>query len=363
VLDGDDRLSMFGAPDDTRIVFVIRIISLGLLAYWSFILTKPFLAIIAWSVIIAVAIYPAFDWLSSKLYDRRRLAAAAITVIGLVVILGPATWLGLSLAESTRILIARIGAGSVAIPPPGEAVKAWPLIGDKLYGLWQLASINLQALLLEIAPQFKSLGTRLLGAAGSVGINLLKFVLAAVISGFLLIPGPALVQSFKNILRHVAAARGEAFVDLTGATIRNVSRGVIGIAALQALLAGIGLLVAGIPAAGLFSFVVLLLGIVQIGPSIVLIPMIGWVWLTMDAVTATIFTTYMLPVNLIDNVLRPLVLAKGLSTPMPVILVGVIGGTLAHGMIGLFIGPVVLSIAWQLLVVWTDKKAGAVNAA
>jgi predicted PurR-regulated permease PerM len=359
VLDDDDRLPTFGTRDDTRLVFAIRIICLGLLAYWSFILAKPFLTIIVWSVIIAVAIYPAFDWLSSKLHGRRRLAAAALTMIGLVVILGPATWLGLSLAESTRILITRIGAGSIAIRPPNEAVKAWPLIGDKLYELWQLASINLQALLLEIAPQFKSLGTRLLGAAGSVGINLLKFVLAAVISGFLLIPGPALVQSLKSVLRHVAAVRGEAFVDLAGATIRNISRGVIGIAVLQALLAGIGLLFAGIPAPGLFSFLVLLLGIVQIGPSIVLIPLIGWVWLTMDALTATLFTAYMLPVNLIDNVLRPLVLAKGLSTPIPVILVGVIGGTLAHGMIGLFIGPIVLSITWQLLVVWTDKRARA----
>ena len=112
--DGDDRLSTLGAPDDTRLVFVIRIICLGLLAYWSFILAKPLLTIIVWSVIIAVAIYPVFDWLCGKLYGRRRLAAAAITAIGLVVILGPATWLGLSLAESTRILIARIGAGSIA---------------------------------------------------------------------------------------------------------------------------------------------------------------------------------------------------------------------------------------------------------
>ncbi len=359
MLDDEDQLPAFGASDDEFLVSAIRIVCLGLLAYWSLILVKPFLTIIVWSVIIAVAIYPAFDWLSGKFYGRRRLAAAAITVVGLVVILGPATWLGLSLAESSRILIARIGAGTIAIPPPNEAIKAWPLIGDKLYELWELASSNLQALLLEIAPQFKSLGTRLLGAAGSVGINLLKFLFAAAISGFLLIPGPALVQSLKNVLRRVAAVRGEAFVDLAGATIRNVSRGVIGIAVLQALLAGIGLLFAGIPGAGLFSFVVLLLGIVQIGPSIVLIPLIAWVWFTMDTVTATLFTAYMLPVNLIDNVLRPLVLAKGLTTPMPVILVGVIGGTLAHGMIGLFIGPIVLSIVWQLLVVWIGRKASA----
>ena len=362
MLDDNGRSSTFDTSDDKFLVSAIRIVCLGLLAYWSVILVKPLLAIIVWSVIIAVAVYPAFGWLSDKLHGRRGLAAVIITVVGLVVILGPATWLGLSLAESARTLIARIGTETIAIPPPKETIKAWPMIGGKAYELWQLASTNLQALLLEVAPQFKSLGTRLLGAAGSVGINLLKFVLAAVISGFLLVPGPALVHSLKQFLRHVAAERAEAFVDLAGATIRNVSRGVIGIAMLQALLAGIGLLFAGIPAAGLFSFLVLLLGIVQIGPSIVLIPVIIWVWFTMDTMTATLFTAYMLPVNLIDNVLRPLVLAKGLTTPMPVILVGVIGGTLAHGMIGLFIGPIVLSIVWQLLIVWTSEHTSTLKA-
>ena len=170
-----------------------------------------------------------------------------------------------------------------------------------------------------------------------------------------LIPGPSLIHSIKNVLSHVTAARGQEFVDLAGTTIRNVSRGIIGIAVLQALLAGIGLLFAGVPAAGLFSFLVLVLGIIQIGPSIVLLPLIVWSWFAMDTTTAVLFTLYMVPVNLVDNLLRPLV-AKGLSTPMPVILVAVLGGTLVHGMIGLFVGPIVLSIAWQLLVVWTRDE-------
>jgi predicted PurR-regulated permease PerM len=250
------------------------------------------------------------------------------------------------------MLLARFGDGSLAIPPPSEALKAWPLIGEKMYEIWQLASTNLRALVLEAAPYLKPLGTSLLSAAGSVGINLLKFTVALVISGFLFIPGPALIHSIKNVLVRVAAGRGEEFVDLAGATIRNISRGIIGIAILQALLAGIGLLFAGVPAAGLFSFLVLLLGIVQIGPSFILVPLIIWSWFTMDATMAILFTLYMVPVNLLDNILRPLV-AKGLVTPMPVILIGVLGGTLVHGMIGLFVGPVVLSIAWQLLLVWT----------
>jgi predicted PurR-regulated permease PerM len=348
--------SRAGTSNEALVVLAIRIVCLGLLGYWALILIRPFLTIIVWSIIIAVALYPSFDWLCAKLHGHRAVAAAAITLLSLLVILGPATWLGVSLAESIRILIAQFGDGSIAIPPPPEAVRAWPLIGGKIYEIWQLASTNLHELLIDAGPQLKPLGSSLLNAAGSLGINLLKFIVAAGISGFLLIPGPSLGRSIKNVLCHVAGKRGDEFVDLAGATIRNVSRGVIGIAILQALLAGIGLLFAGVPAAGLFSFLVLLLGIIQIGPSIVLIPLIVWSWFTMDTKMAVLFTLYMVPVNLVDNILRPLVMAKGLGVPMSVILIGVVGGTLVHGVIGLFVGPIVLSIAWQLLVVWTSNE-------
>jgi predicted PurR-regulated permease PerM len=349
----DDRSLRLRTSNEELVVLVIRIVCLGLLGYWSFILIRPFLTIIVWSIIITVALYPIFDWLSAKLYGHRALAAVVITVFTFFVMLGPVTWLALSLAETVRMLVARFGDGSLAIPPPSEAVQAWPLIGEKIYEVWELASTNLRALVVEAAPYLKPLGTSLLNVAGSVGINLLKFGVSLVISGFLFIPGPTLIHSTKNVLGRVAAERGEEFVDLAGATIRNVSRGIIGIAILQALLAGIGLLFAGVPAAGLFSFLVLLFGIIQIGPSVILVPLIVWSWFAMDATMAILFTLYMVPVNLLDNLLRPLV-AKGLKTPMPIILVGVLGGTLVHGMIGLFVGPIVLSIAWQLLVVWTQ---------
>jgi predicted PurR-regulated permease PerM len=354
-MEDHDRSPKLSASNDELLLLAIRIVCLGFLGYWSLILIRPFLTIIVWSIIIAVALYPMFDWLSAKLYGHRAVAAAAITVLSLLVMLGPVTWLALSLADTVRTVLARLGDGTLTFPPPSEAVKAWPLIGEKIYESWLLASTNLRALVIEAAPHLKPLGSSLLNAAGSIGINLLKFVIAVVISGFLLIPGPSLIHSIKNVLSRVAAARGQEFVDLAGATIRNVSRGIIGIATLQALLAGIGLLFAGVPAAGLFSFLVLVLGIIQIGPSVILLPLIIWSWFAMDTTTAVLFTLYMLPVNLLDNVLRPLV-AKGLSTPMPVILVGVLGGTLVHGMIGLFVGPIVLSIAWQLLVVWTRDE-------
>jgi predicted PurR-regulated permease PerM len=334
----------------------IRLVCLGLLGYWTLIIIRPFLTIMVWSAIIAVALYPVFYWLSRKLYGYRVAAAFVITVLSLLLMLGPATWLGLSLAESVRSLMAQLSEGTIAVPAPPETIKAWPLIGTKAYETWDLASTNLRALLTQAVPYLKPVGGTLLGAAGSFGVNLLKFIVATIVSGFLFIPGPALVESIKNILRHLAGARGALFVDMAGATVRTISRGVIGVAVIQALLAGIGLIIAGIPAAGLISFLVLVLGIVQIGPTIILVPLVIWSWFAMDATSAFLFSLYMIPVNLIDNVLRPLVMAKGLGTPMWIILLGVFGGTIVHGMIGLFVGPVVLSIAWQLIVLWTRSE-------
>src|SRR5262249_8036815 len=193
---------------------------------------------------------------------------------------------------------------------------AWPLLGEKIYEIWLLSSTNLRAVLVEAAPHLKPLGTTLLNAAGSVGINLLKFFVALVISGFLLVPGPSLIHSIKNVLGRVAAGRGEEFVDLAGATIRNISRGIVGIAILQALLAGIGLLFAGVPAAGLFSFLVLLLGITQIGPSFVLVPLIIWSWFAMDTTMAVLFLLFMVPGKFVAKIISPLV-AEGPTTPTP----------------------------------------------
>jgi predicted PurR-regulated permease PerM len=322
-----------------------------------------------WSAIITVALYPIFYWLSNKLHGYRILAAFTLTFLALLVMLGPATWLGLSLAESVRTLVARLSEGAIALPPPPEGIKAWPLIGNKAYETWDLASTNLRALLTQAVPYLKPVGGTLLGVAGNFGVNLLKFVVAIIVSGFLFIPGPALVEAIKNILRHLAGVRGAMFVDMAGATVRTISRGIIGVAVLQSLLAGIGLIVAGVPAAGLISFLVLLLGIVQIGPSIILLPLVVWSWFAMDANSAVVFSLYMIPVNLIDNALRPLVMGKGLGTPIWIILLGVFGGTIVHGMIGLFVGPVILSIAWQLIVLWTrnelieDKTTQAVRPA
>ena len=299
--------------DEVVVDLVVQIACLALLAYWTVILLQPLLGVMLWSVILAVLLYPAFDWMVGKLRVPRVLAALVLTVLTLAVLIGPVTWLGLSLAASVRILAERLGTGDIAVPAPPEGVKGWPLLGERVYAIWFLASTNLREALSQIAPQLKPVGTVLLGYAGSVGISMLQFIAAVAISGFLLLPGPSMVKAVRMIFRRIAWGRGDEFVSLAGATVRSLARGVIGVSVLQALLVGIGLLVAGVHAAGLFSFLVVILGIVQIGPFIVIGPLVIWSWMTMDLGGALIFSAYMLPVTLLDNFLRPFVMAHGLQ--------------------------------------------------
>ena len=181
-----------------------------------------------------------------------------------------------------------------------------------------------------------------------MSLDALLLCVSVIIAGFLYVSGPQLAQGGRAFAERVVASRGAAFVDLAGLTIRNVSRGVIGVAAIQALLAGIVMVGAGIPGAGLLAFAVLVLCIVQIGPAPVLLPLLIWAWMALATGPALVLTLLLVPIMLLDNVLKPLLMGRGLRTPTLVILIGVIGGTITHGLIGLFLGPVVLSVLYEL---------------
>ena len=351
------RITPPPSGDTNLIDYTVRISCVALLAYWSFIVVLPLLTLIAWSIILVVILYPAFRWLVASLHVNRIVAALLVTAACILILIGPATWLGLSLVASLRSLADRISAGDLAIPAPFEAVKRLPLIGDKVYALWHLASTNLRGALAQIAPQLRPISTRLLIFASSAGLSMLKFMTAVVIAGFLFIPGPSLVRSARLIFRRLATQHGDEFVDLVGVTIRNLARGVIGVALLQALLAGIGMLVAGVPGAGVISLLALVLGIVQIGSAVVLIPVVIWSFFLLTPAAAILFAAYMVPVSLVDNLLRPLIMAHGLKTPMLVVLIGLVGGVLAYGLIGLFVGPIILAIAWELVSLWTRQSS------
>ena len=334
----------------------IRLGALALLLYWTLILVRPFISIVIWSVVLSVALYPVFAWTSHFLGGRRRLAAVLVTVLTLLIVIGPATWLALGLIDSLRVISERLDISSLAIPRPSQSVKDWPLIGDPIYQFWDLASTNFKAALAKILPQLKPLGGSLLRIGADTGVGIIKFLASIVVAGFLFSPAPILADAVKSFARKLNPERGEEFVVQAAATIRAVSRGVIGISVLQALLAGLGLMAAGVPQASLIAFAVLILGIIQIGPTIVIVPVIIWSWTAMETGSALLFTAYMIPVNLIDNILRPIVMGRGLKTPMLVILIGVIGGTLAYGITGLFLGPIVLAVIWELLVAWIKER-------
>ena len=337
----------------------IRLGVLALFLYFSFFLVRPFIGIAIWSVVLTVALYPVYDWMVRLLGGWRRLAAALLTLVSLLVVIGPAAWLVLGLIDSLRIVSERFDLSALALPPPHETVKSWPLIGDQIYEFWDLASNNLQAALAKIAPYLKPIGSSLLTIATDAGTGAIKFFIAIIIAGFLYPPAPSLVDALRKFSGKLASGRGEDFVQLAGATIRAVSRGVIGISALQAFFAGLGLMVAGIPGASLITSAVLILGIIQIGPSIVLIPLVIWSWTAMETTTALLFTAYMIPVSLLDNALRPVVMGRGLQTPTLVILIGVIGGTISYGITGLFLGPIILAVIWELLVAWIRERESA----
>lgn len=331
---------------------VIRLGLLALLIVWTFFLIRPFVTILAWALVLAVAFNPVFVLLTRFLGGHAKIAATLLTAVNLAIVIGPAAWLGIGAVEGIKDFAGQLTAGELVVPSPPETIKSWPLVGAQLYEFWDLASTNLRAVLREVAPYLKPFAGTLFGLAGDAGVGAIKFLLSVAVAGFILPFGPQLVAAGRGFLTRIVPEQSEHFLDLAGATIRAVSQGVIGIAVIQALLAGVGFKLAGIPIAGLLALLVLLLSIVQIGAAIIMLPVIVWIWTDKDVTTALLLTLFLGAVSILDNILKPLVMGRGLTTPTLVILIGVIGGTLAHGIVGLFIGPIILSVAWELTVAW-----------
>jgi len=334
----------------------LRLGALALLLYISIILVRPFATVIIWSTVLAVALYPLYERVSRVVRGRKRLAAVIVTLISLVVVLGPAAWLVLDLIESIRRISEQLDLANLSIPPPPVSIKTWPIVGARIYDALLLASNNFEAAVTQFAPLLKPLAGNLLLLAANAGLATAMFFASLVIAGFFFVPGPALVDHLRRIFHRLEPRHGEEFVTLAGATIRSVSRGVVGVSAVQALLIGVGLTVAGVPGTSLITSAALILGIVQIGAGIVLLPVLVWSWLALEPTTAFLLTGYMIPVGLLDNILRPLVIGRGLKTPMLIILIGVIGGTLAYGVTGVFLGPIILAVIWDLLSVWLSVE-------
>ncbi|ODR93325.1 AI-2E family transporter [Sinorhizobium alkalisoli] len=349
-----DRFSI-----EARITDAARLGIVALFAYWSLTLVAPFAIIIIWAVILAVALYPAFQALNMALGKRPRLAAIVLTIASLAIIAGPLAAVVFSFAEGAQALFSRLSEGSVLVPTPAESVRDWPLVGERVYAAWSLAASNLEDALKRLEPSILQVTSRALTKIASIGVDLLSFVVSVIVAGFLFGPGARLAEIMQGLAHRIASDRGVGFVRLATATIRNVARGVIGVAVLQALLCALVLRVFDAPFPGVIAFLVLILCIIQIGPMLVVLPLVIWAWTEMEAGAATLFTLLLAPLVVIDNVMKPVLVARGLSTPTLVILIGVLGGTLSYGLIGLFLGPIVLSVFYELLMVWMRSDAAA----
>ena len=344
---------------EAKITEIARIGIIGLFAYWSLTLIAPFAIILVWAAILAVALYPAYAALAAMLGARPRLAALLITLVCLVLIVGPLAALAVGFAEGVQALLARLRDGSLLVPLPPESVRNWPLVGDRVHAAWSMASSNLEAVLRHFEPSLLQAGSKALGKIASMSIDLLGFVVSVLVAGFLFGSGERLAETAEGFASRMGGDRGIGFVRLAAATIRNVARGVIGVALLQAFLCALVLSLFKVPAPGAIAFVVLILCIIQIGPAVVLLPVMIWAWLEMDFGPAALLTLLLMPLFIIDNIMKPILVARGLSTPTLIILLGVLGGTLSYGLIGLFLGPIILSVFHDLLMVWMRPEAAA----
>jgi predicted PurR-regulated permease PerM len=323
-----------------------------LLASWCLLIVKPFVGLVAWAAIIAVAIYPLFTKLSGKLGGKEKLSATIIVLVGLSILLVP-TWslTGSSIATAQK-LAAGLEAGTLTVPTPNENVAEWPLIGKRTHAIWSDASTNLESTLKKHSDQVKAFSSWLFKSIASTASGILGFAVSIIIAGVLMISAEPSYQAFRAIGHRLAGKRGADFTDLSVATIRSVAKGVLGVAFIQTLLAAVGLMVMDIPGAGIWASIILVLAIAQLPPILVLGPIAIWVFSTAEPVPATIFLVYSLFVSFSDAVLKPLLLGRGVNVPMLVILLGAIGGMITSGIIGLFIGAVILALGYQLFTFW-----------
>lgn len=335
----------------------IRIAVIGALVYWCVLILAPFLMLLIWGAIIAVSVYPAYRKVESAFKGRRGLAATAITIGLLLLLLLPTLFLTRTLVEGFQTTAQGLKDGTLRIPPPPEGVSGWPIIGKQLASLWTVASENFGNLVAQLGPFAVDAGKWLLSSAAGVGLAILLFIGAVIVSGVLLAYSENATRAANKFATRLAGENGGEYVKAAESTVRSVALGVLGIAFIQATLTGLGMAVAGIPGAGLWAFICLILAITQIGGLPVLLPAAIYMFATSDTLSAVLFSVWAALIGLSDNVLRPILLGRGAQVPMLVVLIGSLGGLIASGVVGLFVGAVIFTLGYKLFLVWLEGNA------
>lgn len=337
---------------------MIRFGLIILVVYLSIHIFAPFAGIMVWALILAVALYPVHMKLSVRMRGRQGRAATVIVLVGLLIIGIPTLMLADSFAGHLHDAHKAFETKTITLKQPSESVAEWPLIGKKVYNTWSAAANNLPDFIHTHNARLKNMSKKVLSMTANTLGSIFLFIGALIIAGIMMAYGEAGSQSIQKIFNRVGGGKeGPHLLKLTTATIRSVAAGVVGVAFIQALLLGIGFFLAGIPGAGVLALITLLIGVVQLPALIISLPAIAWLWVSGDASTVMniVFTIYLLLAGMADNVLKPLLLGRGVNVPMPVILIGALGGMVISGIIGLFIGAVVLAVGYQLFMSWVEQ--------
>jgi len=334
----------------------IKLGAVAIIILWCFAIVRPFILITIWAGILAVALYPLHAKLSSILKGNKKVASIVIALVGISLIAVPSINLSASAIDSAQHVYTGIEEGTLKIPAANESIKEWPVVGEKLYTLWQDASKDIQKVASQYPEQIKSFSSGLLSAVAGIGGGIFQFIVSLIIAVVFITKSESLHQGVSKMARRLMNENGDRTINTTIATIRSVATGVLGVAVIQSLLSGVGLMIADIPAAGLWAIAVLVLAIAQLPPILILGPIAAYYFSVADTTPAVAFLIFSILVSASDAFLKPLFLGRGMNIPMLVILLGAIGGMLLSGIIGLFTGAVILALGYELMIDWLGQN-------
>lgn len=342
---------------------VVRVGLLLLLLAWCFGIVRPFITPVVWGMVLAVAVFPAHRWLTARAGGRPKVAAALLGATGIAIVIIPTVLFANSLIETGRQLSADRELEAIAVPPPQPEVKDWPLVGGTVFEIWRQANQSLEPFLVQYAPQLRDAALWVFGATVGTGLAIAQSLLSIVIAAVMLVGAPRGTESVNRLAVRLAGPSGEHITELAARTIRSVALGIVGVAIIQASLVAVGFLAAGVPHAGVWALLCLILAVLQLPPILVVGPVIFYVFSTASLPVAVAFTVWELAASSSDAFLKPILLARGVEVPMLVIFMGAIGGFMMSGFIGLFLGAVVLSVGYELAAAWVAGGAEAALAA
>ncbi|WP_299693537.1 AI-2E family transporter [uncultured Vibrio sp.] len=334
----------------------IKIAAVAMLVYWCFSILRPFILLVVWGAIIATALYPLAVAISNKTGMSKGKASALLSFIGVILLLIPLGALSSGIYTSSTDLIAGLQDGSLPLPKPKPSLQEIPLIGEKVYATLVHASSNIEGVFIKYAEELKVLASKAASILGSLGGGFLQFIISTIIAGAFMSNADKCQAGVTLLVARLTDGKGAGLVQLSKSTVRSVVQGVIGVAVIQSIMSAIGLMIAGVPAAAVWALAVLLVAIIQLPPILALLPAIIYMFSVESTLAASLFLVWCILVSGSDAILKPVLLSRGSHIPMLVILLGALGGMAMSGIVGLFVGAVILSLSYELLVSWLNLE-------